>query len=328
MSFDTKILSVTDDSLATIAKELLIGNVIALPTETVYGLAAIITNELAINEVFNIKNRPFSDPLIVHVLGLNDLLKLTKLNGDNIHLISQLIDAFCPGPLTFVLPKADSVNSKITASKNTLAIRIPAHKDFREILLRTRIPLAAPSANQFGYVSPTTAGHVMNSLCGKIKYILDGGPCEIGLESTIIDISKGQIRILRPGAITPEMLQEATGLEVVKYKQMTTTDPSAPGLFKRHYSPNTKLRLFEVGQNAPEGTHIAVIYLKKPDQIAEHSFWLSENGDLAEASKNIFSTLRHLDQCGYDTIYCEKAPSIGLVLALNDRLIRAAAKFI
>ncbi|MDR1458191.1 MAG: threonylcarbamoyl-AMP synthase [Puniceicoccales bacterium] len=327
MAFPSRILNATKDSLELVSRELLAGGVVALPTETVYGLAAIITDEMAIKEIFNIKNRPFSDPLIVHVLGFNDLLKLTKLEDDSANLVSQLVDAFCPGPLTFVLPKAGSVSPNITASKSTLAIRIPAHKDFREVLLQTRVPLAAPSANQFGYLSPTTAEHVLNSLRGKIKYILDGGPCEIGLESTIIDIAKGQIKILRPGAITPEMLQEATGLEVIKYRQMATTDPSAPGLFKRHYSPNTKLRLFEAGQNAPKEARIAVIHMGKPDNADEHTFWLSENGDLTEASKNIFSVLRRLDQCGYDKIYCEKAPPIGLGLALNDRLNRAAAKF-
>jgi L-threonylcarbamoyladenylate synthase len=327
VAFDSKILETTDATLAMVSKELLAGGVVALPTETVYGLAAIITDETAINEVFSIKNRPFSDPLIVHVLGFNDLLKLTKPKEDTVNLIDQLVEAFCPGPLTFVLPKANSINLRITAAKNTLAIRIPAHRVFREVLLRTRVPLAAPSANQFGYVSPTTAEHVMNSLRGKIKYILDGGPCEIGLESTIIDVSKKQIKVLRPGAITPEMLQEATGLEVINPKQMTTTDPSAPGLFQRHYSPNTKLRLFETGQTMASATNAAVIYMKKPTNVTERDFWLSENGDLVEVSRNMFSMLRHLDQCGYDTIYCEKAPPMGLGLALNDRLSRAAAKF-
>jgi L-threonylcarbamoyladenylate synthase len=327
VTLDTSILSVTNDSLALVSRELLAGGVVALPTETVYGLAGIITSETAINQIFNIKNRPFTDPLIVHVLGLNDLLNLTKIKDDTIPSLNLLVDSFCPGPLTFVLPKADSVRNKITASKRTVAIRIPAHRVFREVLVRTKVPLAAPSANQFGYISPTTAKHVMNSLQGKIHHILDGGPCEIGLESTIIDLSKDQIKILRPGAITAEMLQEATGLEVVSPRQMATTDPAAPGLFKRHYSPNTKLRLFDADRVPAAASNTAIVYLKRPVQEKKDTFWLSENGDLSEASRNIFSILRYLDQCGYDTIFCEKAPAVGLGMALNDRLSRAAAKF-
>lgn len=333
-----KILKYSDESIKIVVDSLLSGNVVALPTETVYGLGGIINSDIALRKIFEVKSRPFIDPLIVHVLNNSSFFQLVDIDSILREKIEKLIDAFCPGPLTFVLNKQKHVSDLITAGKKTVAIRIPQHRAFRHVLREICCPIAAPSANPFGYLSPTCAEHVFNSLGNKIEYILDGGHCEFGVESTILDCSGKKMRILRPGAVSADEISQCLNEEILPYKSITTTDPSAPGMLKQHYSPQTKLRLFET--HAPDSTNnlkCAYIFLSRKDaenngtssQFGEsnHVFWLSESGDFLEIAQNLFSLLHILDLQNYDMIYCQTPENIGIGTAIRDRLTRAAAKF-
>jgi L-threonylcarbamoyladenylate synthase len=304
-------------------------------------LAAIISDDTALRKIFEIKARPLLDPLIVHVLNLPSLRDLVDVDRECFDRVQLLADAFCPGPLTFVLKKKKNVSDIISAGKRTVAIRMPAHPIFREVLRRSG-PLAAPSANPFGYVSPTCAEHVRTSIGDKISYILDGGPCEVGVESTILDLSGKRFLILRPGAITAEMIGDVLGEKIEPYRPLLSADPSAPGMLKQHYSPHTKLRLFqksveEIIPNFWENStqNSAVIYLSRkgiePQSTAigkeKYIFWLSENGDLDEIARNIFALLRQLDAMQFNIICCQVPEKDGMGIAIEDRLSRAAAKF-
>jgi L-threonylcarbamoyladenylate synthase len=336
-----KILPPSEISIRLVVDALQSGEVIVLPTETVYGLAAIISDDAALRKIFEVKARPFVDPLIVHVLDLSSLLNLVQMGDDLFNKIYRLVDVFCPGPLTFLLKKRKNVSDIITAGKKTVAIRIPAHTVFREVL-RQSGPLAAPSANPFGYLSPTRAAHVSASIGDKIPYILDGGTCSIGLESTILDLTGKHFAILRPGAITAEMIGDALNEKIVSYRPLVSADPSAPGMLKQHYSPRTRLRLFEQSPET-EIPHFqedrtlktATLYLSREEaqsrKITDEEkitvFWLSENGNLNEVAHNIFDLLQRLDGMNFDAIYCQTPQKIGIGVAINDRLTRAAAKF-
>ncbi|MDR0590248.1 MAG: threonylcarbamoyl-AMP synthase [Puniceicoccales bacterium] len=340
MGGGARILEATPESIREVVDILLAGEVVALPTETVYGLAAVINDGGALRKIFQAKGRPSYDPLIIHALDLSGLLDLVEVGGVLLDKLRRLCDAFCPGPLTFVLRKRKAVSDIITAGKKTVAIRIPSHPIFREILRRTG-PLAAPSANPFGYVSPTCAEHVRISMGEKISHILDGGPCEIGVESTILDLSGRRFTILRPGAITAEMVSEVLGEGVELLRPVASTDPAAPGMLRQHYSPHTKLRLFrrsaeEVLLNFGKdfGKNVAIVYLSRnhmplsgEGKWAKNIFWLSEGGDWNEVARNIFALLRRLDGMQFDLICCQVPEKIGVGAAINDRLSRAAAKF-
>jgi L-threonylcarbamoyladenylate synthase len=336
-----EILEPTEDSIVKIVAALSLGDVVALPTETVYGLAAIVGDGTALRKIFEVKARPLLDPLIVHVLNLPSLRDLVDVDEKCFDRVRLLADAFCPGPLTFVLKKKKSVPDIISAGKKTVAIRMPSHPIFREVLRRSG-PLAAPSANPFGYVSPTRAEHVRTSMGDKISHILDGGPCEVGVESTILDLSGKRFSILRPGAITAEMIGNVLGEEVEPYRPFVAADPSAPGMLKQHYSPHTKLRLFQKSvkeiipdfwENSTQNS--AAIYLSRkemePQRMAigkeKHIFWLSEDGNLNEIARNMFALLRQLDTMQFDSICCQVPKKDGIGIAVGDRLSRAAAKF-
>ncbi|MDR1591084.1 MAG: threonylcarbamoyl-AMP synthase [Puniceicoccales bacterium] len=336
-----KILPATEASIQLVVDVLQSGELVVLPTETVYGLAAIISDDAALGKIFEVKGRPLIDPLIVHVLDLSSLLDLVQIGDDLFNKIYRLVDAFCPGPLTFVLKKRKNVSDIITAGKKTVAIRMPAHAVFREVL-RHSGPLAAPSANPFGYLSPTCAAHVSNSIGDKIPYILDGGICAIGLESTILDLSSKRFAILRPGAITAEMIEGVLNEKIIAYRPLVSADPSAPGMLKQHYSPRTRLRLFEQSPEKEipffQENHtpkIAILYLSreeaKSQKITDEGnfsvFWLSESGDLNDVAHNIFDWLQRLDNMSFDIIYCQIPQKMDIGIAIGDRLIRAAAKF-
>ncbi len=322
------------------------GKVVALPTETVYGLAAHALDEAAVQKIFAIKGRPMLDPLIVHGFDLNALKALAHFPP----LALKLAEAFWPGPLTLVVTKKMVVPRLVTAGRATVALRVPAHPLMRTILAACKLPLAAPSANPFGYISPTRAQHVRDSLGDRAPWIVDGGPCEHGLESTIVDVSDPAAppRLLRPGPITAEMLEKVLGQPVLLGP--ATTQPSsstiptpvsgsspgllAPGMLPRHYSPKTPFALLDPGaapSPPPLGKRAAWIRLRRPPAgdvppPNTEAFWLSENGDLAEAARTLYDLLRKLDAGSYAQIWCETAPPEGLGPAINDRLRRAAAK--
>ena len=319
-------LSAASADLQKAAQLLADGECVALPTETVYGLAADALNPKALAQVFTIKGRPLLDPLIVHVLDVEALKQIAEYDAR-----LEKISAFWPGPLTVVLRRKSCVPDLVTAGQGTVAVRVPAHSLFREVLRLAKRPLAAPSANPFGYVSPTRAQHVRDSLAERCPWIVDGGACEHGLESTIIDLSSpDRVRLLRPGPITLEALREKLGaIEVVTKVANEKVAQAAPGMLERHYSPATRVELFTHGklpvvveaksalllmsrrQNIPAGTEV---------------FYLSEGDSITEAAANLFDLLRKLDARGFSKIYAELAEPAGLGLAYNDRLTRAAAR--
>jgi len=308
------------------------GQLVAMPTETVYGLAAHALDAQAVRSIFTAKGRPANDPLIVHVSGKEQAAKVAALNP----LAEKLMAHYWPGPLTLVLPKQPCVPPEVTAGLDTVAVRSPAHPVARQLLELSGLPLAAPSANPFGYISPTRPEHVRDSLGEACPPILDGGACTIGLESTILDIAVPERpRLLRPGPITHEELEAFLGCPVI-IPERTDGDDSpqaAPGMLSRHYSPRTPLALLAPGQEPPPPTapgKRAWILLARPIGFAHTAgcqlHWFSETGDLAEVARNAFAKLRELDRAGFTQIYAETPPPEGIGTALRDRLQRAAAK--
>ncbi len=312
-----------DASIAFLAERLRAGELVAIPTETVYGLAANAHDPQACRRIFEVKGRPLLDPLIVHVSGLAQASEVARLN----EAAESLARAFWPGPLTLVLPRQGLVEDIVTASLPTVAVRSPRHPLARKLLEVAQIPLAAPSANPFGYVSPTTAQHVIDGLGERIDHVLDGGPCEIGLESTIVDLSDPENPvILRLGAITADNISRVLNKAVTVRPQAAPGAPvNAPGMLERHYSPNTALLLFDDAP-PPRQDGDATIYFTRPSQPEPNAYWFTESASLEEAARNIFSLLRRLDSAGYKRIHCQRAPGHGLADAINDRLQRAAAK--
>ncbi|MGF1448716.1 MAG: L-threonylcarbamoyladenylate synthase [Opitutales bacterium] len=305
------------------------GHLVALPTETVYGLAADALNPLAVSKVFEVKGRPLLDPLIVHGLHAAMLAEIAHFGAT----ARDLADRFWPGPLTLVLSRRSSVPHLVTAGLDTVAVRAPAHPAFRRVLARSRLCLAAPSANPFGYLSPTRAAHVAASLGPRLSHIVDGGPCTHGLESTILSLANpSQPMILRPGPIGPKALAKVLGEAPPLRRRKPTVGEAleAPGTSERHYSPRTPLTLFDKQPPRPNSTQTATVWLKRP-AITETgpTFWLSEPGSFKEAAANCFDLLRRLDADPSITqIRCQvpgSAAQDSLAVALRDRLLRAAA---
>ena len=319
-------LTATKADLQKAAQLLADGECVALPTETVYGLAADALNPQALKKIFTIKGRPLIDPLIVHVLDIEALKKIAEYDSR-----LEKISSFWPGPLTVVLRRKSCVPDLVTASQETVAVRIPQHPLFRQVLSLFNGPLAAPSANPFGYVSPTRASHVRDSLAERCPWIIEGGPSVHGLESTIIDLSSpAKVRLLRPGPITLESLREKLGeIEVVTRAASTSQAQVAPGMLERHYSPATRVELFAHG-SLPSSTekNSAILLLSRRSHLSVDSeiFYLSENDSITEAAAGLFDLLRKLDARGFSKIYVERAASVELGVAYNDRLMRASAR--
>ncbi len=298
------------------------GKCVAIPTETVYGLAADAFNEKAVASIFSIKNRPKFDPLIVHLFDTKNLDEIAIEIPDIFKILYQ---KFSPGPLTFILKKNPNLPDLVTAGNPTVAVRFPAHLLTRELLEKSRLALAAPSANPFGFVSPTTAQHVENQLGKKIEYILDGGSCTVGIESTIIDLSSKNPKILRLGGLAKEEIEKVTGrLET----QTSSSRPNAPGMLSSHYSPGKKLVIGNIKELASKYSDKNVAVLSFQNEYSEipksHQKILSKKGDLNEAAANLFSALRELGESDAEIILAEKFPEEGLGRAINDRLLRAS----
>lgn len=319
----------TEANIQFFAQALQAGGLVAMPTETVYGLAALALDEAACREIFRIKGRPLVDPLIVHAADMETVTTLADCPKG----LALLAERFWPGPLTVILRKKPVVPDLVTAGRDTVAVRIPRHPVAQALLKATAAPLAAPSANPFGYVSPSRPEHVSESFGDTVPFILDGGPCEIGLESTIVDLTDPlQPCLLRPGAIDPVAVGETLGRPVsVKRESRELTEAAhAPGTFPSHYSPRTRLVLFAEGtppaERAPKE---AIVHLKAPamDRRGPHTYWLSESGDPGEIARTLFALLRELDKKGYTCIQCElpREDRGGLSLALRDRMVRAAS---
>lgn len=317
----------TPRQLSFLARRLRAGELVAVPTETVYGLAADALNARACRRIFTVKGRPAHDPLIVHLASRRDLARVAVPN----EAARLLAAAFWPGPLTLVLPKTAAVPDVVSAGLPSVAVRLPSHPLFRRLLRLAGTPLAAPSANPFGYVSPTTADHVRRGLGGRIRHILDGGPARVGLESTIVDLrDPRRPRLLRPGAITHRELVRVLGRPVSRPRPAARTAPIAPGQLARHYSPHTPVTLHPRLADRPgtvRSRDEAWLFLRKPRRAGgANVFWLDPRGDLAGAARRLFSTLRRLDAAGFRRIHVEQARGAGLAEAINDRLRRAAAR--
>jgi L-threonylcarbamoyladenylate synthase len=297
------------------------GGLVAFPTETVYGLGADATNPLAVARVFEVKNRPQFDPLIVHVADLRQAEILVTRFPKNAF---KLAEKFWPGPLTLVLPKGSVIPDLVTSSLPSVALRVPHHPLALELIQASGRPIAAPSANPFGGISPTTAQHVRRSLGEKIDFILDGGPCLIGVESTVISFM-GEIPVLlRPGGLTLEEIEAVIGKVTVNLSHSGA--PQAPGQLERHYAPRTPMELFDLVPELPENKKMGLLTFHPPADFSPFRAVeiLSAGGDLREAAANLFAALRRLDELGLDRIIALRVPAQGLGLAINDRLMRAS----
>ncbi len=301
------------------------GEAVALPTETVYGLAADALRQEAVLKIFQAKSRPQFDPLIVHLPDVEAIGRVAIIDKVVRPLFERLLKQFWPGPLTFVFPRRAVISDLVTAGLNTVAVRLSAHPVFSEIIRTFGGPLAAPSANQFGRISPTTAAHVREELDGLIPLIVDAGPTTHGLESTIIALRNGRIEILRRGPVTQEQLAEFGEIAVIE----PTSHPEAPGQLPSHYAPRTPLVLVDDAATfiCPAGKRCGLLAWNRPeqDEFAEVRR-LSKRLDVAEAATNLFRYLRELDGQSLHLIVAEKVPDRGLGTAINDRLQRAATK--
>ena len=316
--------NIIDRSISRAATIIKNGGTVAFPTETVFGLGANALNPDAVIKIFEAKERPFFDPLIVHIASYDQIHDLVKNIPEK---AIKLAKEFCPGALTLVLPKKDIVPDIITSGLNSVAIRIPNHPTALKLLKEANCPIAAPSANKFGMISPTTAKHVYSQLRNDIDMILDSEiSCDIGIESTIISFMNEQPELLRPGGIAVEEIEKCIGKILIPAKGETAKSV-APGMLEQHYSPRTEM-ILDKNYIPNKNLKIGKIYFEGNHKNADYAEIriLSESGSLAEAATNLYSTMRELDELDLDLIITELVPAESLGLGINDRLTRATAK--
>ena len=302
------------------------GEVVAIPTETVYGLAANAYSITAIEQLFKIKKRPQYDPLIVHTASIEQVAAFVLSLPDQAKALAK---AFWPGPLTMLLPKKSNIPNLVTSGLPNVGVRIPAHPLTLSLLKELPFPLAAPSANPFGYISPTTPQHVEAQLGAKIPFILDGGPSQVGLESTIVGWEKEQPFVYRLGGIPLESIIAVLGPSI-KIKQPTDR-PQAPGMLTSHYAPHTPVFVHHnlqplIKKHSHEKVGLLTFSKLYPDIAPQYQVVLSPNGNMEEAAHHFFAGLRKLDQLNCDVILAEFLPAYGLGRSINERLIRAATQ--
>jgi L-threonylcarbamoyladenylate synthase len=289
----------------------------------VYGLAANALNENAVLSVFEVKQRPFFDPLIIHLPHFESIERFALWHDAR---LVKLAKAIWPGPLTVLLPKKDIIPGIVTSGLEQVAVRIPNHPLALELLNKLDFPLAAPSANPFGYVSPTEAGHVNKQLGNKINYILDGGPCRVGLESTIVGVQESTICVYRLGGLPVEDIEKITGK--VELRINDSSDPKAPGQLKSHYAPKKPVFIGNMDKlvKTNRGKKIGLMCFGEEKYSGENItvFNLSKQKSLSEAAINLFKYLRLADESDIEILICERLPEEGLGRAINDRLKRAA----
>ena len=335
------IVKINDKTVRQAANLIIRGDLAVFPTETVYGLGGDAFNPSAIAKIFEVKNRPRFDPLIVHIAAIEALGRVADISLLDVtarEKMAILTKQFWPGPLTLVLPKLQTIPDIVSAGLPTVAIRIPAHETARQLITLSTGAIAAPSANPFGYLSPTRAEHVLEMLGKKAPIILDGGQTKVGVESTVLDLCSRQSRILRPGGISKEAIEALIG--PVTFAESGNAEPAeSPGMLKSHYAPHTPLVILNedtmlVNVERSEKT----VYLffdgvsrdkwfsgKKPEKKAMKTEVLSETGNLNEAAARLFQVLHFLDRSGAARICAQLAPEKGLGIAINDRLRRASA---
>lgn len=298
-------MAVSEEDLARAAQLIQEGRLVAFPTETVYGLGANALDKAAVQRLYAVKGRPATNPVIVHVA---EAVMAKSLTAEWHPIADVLADVFWPGPLTIVLRKAGIVPDEVTAQTNTVGIRIPAHPVALDLIRRAVRPIAAPSANRFTHLSPTTVDHVKQSLAGSVDMILDGGPCAVGIESTVVSLVGGKPVILRPGMISAEDLEGATG---VKWPLLTTVSGrESPGLHRKHYSPKTPFHILRPGEPKPGGIGTVLALPADPDEYAEA----------------LYAEMHKADRQGWDWIAVLEPPDGPKWSGIRDRLRRAAAK--
>jgi len=297
--------------------------VIGIPTETVYGLAANALCSSAVSNIFSVKQRPTSNPLILHFANLEQAKSyIQEFHGE----LKVLYDHFSPGPITFLVPKTALVPNEITSGSSLVAVRFPSHPQFLALLNLLDFPVAAPSANKYGSVSPTRADEVLTQLNGEIPLILDGGTCEYGLESTIVGMDGDRVIVYRLGSIDLDELSTALGY-IPEIKNQAKQSPLAPGMVKYHYATKTPLHYLRKDLKFEENTGYIFIQSIPEDFPSAPCMTLSSTGDLKEVGRNLYHTLITMDGCGFNAIYIEKPLAEGLGLTILDRLQRATAKF-
>ena len=320
-----KIVDATSQNISGAADVINSGGLVAFPTETVYGLGADGLNPLAVSKIFEAKKRPAFNPLILHIANFEQLESICYLKNKKIEL---LIAEFWPGPLTLVLPKKNNVHDIVTSGHTTVAVRMPDHPVALSLITKAGKPIAAPSANKFGELSPTTAAHVAKQLNNEVDIILDGGPCKVGVESTIVEVTESEIIILRPGGLPIEELEDVVGR--ISLKKGNELNPNSPGQLLFHYAPKIPLKILndELLQNLG-GLKTAALLFKENSYDFKFDIvkFLSQKGDLREAATNLFSCLHELENSGVDLILAEPIEEKGIGKAIMDRLIKASNKF-
>lgn len=306
------------------AKILQNGGIVAIPTETVYGLAGNAFEPKALAKIFEAKRRPHFDPLIVHIAALDEI---SNVAVEFPPVAQKLAEAFWPGPMTLILPKSERIPDLATSGLPTVAVRFPSHPIAQKIIRLAGVPLAAPSANLFQHVSPTTAQHVAEQLGDVIDGIVDGGSCEVGVESTIVSCENGQPVVLRPGGITPEMIQAVAGSVSIHKSSSNPSGPMpAPGMIDRHYRPRVPLFYGELPAGAKLPPETVRIAFGHQTSVIAPTVNLSESGNLREAAANLYAMMRQMDSDKNKLILVDPIPNEGLGIACNDRLKRAAVR--
>ncbi len=329
-----ELLDSADDNLRRAGECIARGGLVAFPTETVYGLGADAFDARAVARIFEAKARPSFDPLIVHVATIGAVDRVAIIPGFKAR---ALMETLWPGPLTLVMPRREAIPDIVTSGLDTVAVRLPAHPVARAIISYSGTAVAAPSANPFGYLSPTLAAHVARGLGDKVDIIVDGGPCSVGVESTVLDMTVDPPRVLRPGGLPVETIEAVIGpIDSRKAPEAASIAASSPGLLESHYAPRTPLYLVETGAMAaarPSGRAAALVSSAVSGASLEATAgrfalarYLSPTGDLVEAAAGLFAALHELDSGGFDQIWAEKARDSGLGPAINDRLFKASKK--
>ncbi len=332
MNYETKLLKPDEAGIALAVSLLRDGELVGMPTETVYGLAADALNPQAAAKIYAAKGRPSDNPLIVHIA---DLAMLEPLTAYRPQLAYTLAEAFWPGPLTMIFSKADRVPSATTGGMDTVAVRMPAHPVAAKLIRESGLPLAAPSANLSGLPSPTRAEHVYQDMQGRIPLILDGGECAVGVESTVISVGEDSVRLLRPGGITVEMLSRYCRVEVddgVLHKLAEGQKALSPGMKYKHYSPKANVIIldgdaaaFAEYVNAHSGNNVwAMAFKGEEGALCVPSLPFGERGDGLSQAKVLFDQLRECDEKGAATVYVPMPEKDGVGLAVYNRLLRAA----
>jgi L-threonylcarbamoyladenylate synthase len=299
------------------------GGLVSFPTETVYGLGGNALDPKAVARIFEAKARPSFDPLITHIAELEMLDRIADIKNPKVF---DIIERFWPGSLTLIVPKKDIIPHIVTSGLETMAVRMPDHPTALELIKASTGAIAAPSANPFGYLSPTTAKHVDDPLGDKVEMVLDGGTCRVGVESTVLDMTGKRPIILRPGGISFEELQNA--IEDVEIYNRTTSSPTAPGQLKMHYSPTTPLQIVDTIDQVRNRSQAGALLFKSGPDISGFKAVeiLSPTGDPVEAAARLFVALHNLDKENIERIYAERIPEQGLGRAVMDRIFKASEK--